>query len=240
MVINSLNNERVKTWSKLSNKKYRDELGLFLVEGDHLVSEAIKANCVKELIVLEGTNYDTDLTIIEVTEAVMKKITNQVTIPSICAVCYKLPEKEILGNVLILDDIQDPGNLGTIIRSAVAFNINTIIASFKTVDLYNEKVIRSSEGMIFHVNYLKKDLLNILKGLKEQNYKVYGTKVTGGKELKNIEKNEKYAIIMGNEGSGVSAEVLDECDEYIYIPMNQKCESLNVGVATSIILYELY
>lgn len=240
MNINSLNNEKVKNWAKLNNKKYRDEKGLFLVEGDHLVKESIKANCVKEIIVLAGISIETNLNTYEVSEAIMKKITNQVTIPNVCAVCYKLKESEINGNVLILDDIQDPGNLGTIIRSAVAFNVGTVIASPKTVDLYNDKVIRSSEGMLFNINYLKKDLNEAIGYLKKQNYVIYGTKVDGGSNLKNIPKCKKCAIIMGNEGSGVRKDILDKCDEYLYIPMNNKCESLNVGVATSIILYELF
>ena len=75
--------------------------------------------------------------------------------------------------------------------------------------------------------------------LKQKGYKIYGTKVDNGKNLKDIDSTNKYAVIMGNEGSGVNKDILDKCDEYIYIPMNEKCESLNVGVATSIILYEM-
>ncbi len=238
MIINSLNNERVKKWAKLSSKKYRDEEGLFLVEGDHLVNEAIKCDCVKEIIVLESTTFDTDLPLFEVSESIMKKISNQISISNICAVCKKLKEKEINGNVVILDNIQDPGNFGTIIRSSVAFNIDTIIVSPNTVDLYNDKVIRSSEGMLFHMNVVKKEIVSVIDELQQNGYKVYGTKVDGGKNLKDFENNKKFAIVMGNEGLGVNPNTLKKCDEYIYIPMNKACESLNVGVATSIILYE--
>lgn len=240
MLINSINNERVKKWAKLNNKKYRDIEGLFLVEGDHLVNEAVNSNSAIEIIVLEGTYFDTTLPIYEVNEAIMKKITNQVSISNICAVCKKLGEKEINGNVVILEDIQDPGNFGTIIRSSVAFNVDTIVVSKSTVDLYNDKVIRSSEGMIFHINVIRREISDIINELHNNDYKVYGTKVDGGKNLKTVAKYEKTAIVMGNEGSGVSDKVLDKCDEFIYIPMNKACESLNVGVATSIILYELF
>lgn len=240
MVINSLQNERVKNWSKLNTKKYRDEEGLFLVEGDHLVNEAIKNNLVKEIIVLENTVYETDLPKYEVTDSVMKKITSQVSISNICAICYKKEEKEINGNVIVLDNIQDPGNFGTIIRSCVAFNIDTIIVSLDTVDLYNPKVIRSSEGMIFNINIIKKDLSEAMDELHDLDYKIYGTKVDGGTNLKEIKKENKFAVVMGNEGLGVNHNILEKCDDYIYIPMDKNCESLNVGVATSIILYEFY
>lgn len=240
MLINSLNNDRVKAWAKLNSKKNRDETGLFIIEGDHLVSEAIKSNCVKEIILLEGMTFDSTFPTYEVSFAIMKKLTNQVTIPKICAICYKLKEKEINGNVILLDDIQDPGNLGTIIRSAVAFNVDTIVASEKTVDLYNDKVIRSSEGMLFHINFIKRDLIDTMDYLHAKNYHIYGTKVDGGTNLKAIKALDKNAIVMGNEGVGVNSEILSKCDDFIYIPMNKSCESLNVGVATSIILYELF
>ena len=147
--------------------------------------------------------------------------------------------KKIGNKILALDGIQDPGNLGTIIRSAVAFNIDTIVLGKGTVDLYNSKVIRGTQGMLFHINIISEDLCEFISNCKEQNYKILGTKVTHGKNLKNIEKNDKFVIIMGNEGNGISDSVEDLCDEFIYIDMNEVCESLNVGVATSIILYEL-
>lgn len=240
MKIESINNDRVKRWAKLSNKKYRDEEGLFLIEGDHLVNEAIKSNCVKELIVLEGTNYEATLPIYEVKESIMKKITNQVSISNVCAVCKKIEEKEITGNVVILDEIQDPGNFGTIIRSSAAFNVDTIVVSPNTVDLYNDKVIRSSEGMLFQVNIIKKEIKPLINELHSKGYKVYGTKVDGGNNLKEVAKTSPLAIVMGNEGAGVKKDILDMCDDYLYIKMNEDCESLNVGVATSIILYELF
>ena len=148
-----------------------------------------------------------------------------------------LHQLKIGDRILILDGIQDPGNLGTIIRSSVAFNIDSIVLSKDSVDLYNSKVIRATQGMIFNINIIQKDLLEFIPLLKD--YKIYGTKVNGGKSLKNVEKVKKFAIIMGNEGQGVKKDILDMCSDYIYIDMNKSCESLNVGVATSIILYEL-
>ena len=155
-------------------------------------------------------------------------------------ICEKTKEKEFLGNkVLILDDIQDPGNLGTIVRSSVAFNIDTIVLSEHTVDLYNSKVVRACQGMNFHINIIRRELIEFIKNLKG-NYQILATNLSGGKDIKNgLEKNEKLCIIMGNEGNGVRPEILALSDEYIYIKMSSLCESLNVGVATSIILYEL-
>jgi len=154
-------------------------------------------------------------------------------------ICKKIGPKEAGNKIVMLDSIQDPGNLGTIIRSSVAFNVDTIILNKSCVDLYNSKVLRATQGMIFNINIIEEELKKIIPELIEKNYKIYGTKVNGGKSLKDIEKTDKFAIIMGNEGRGVKPEILDMCSDYIYIDMNKNCESLNVGIATSIILYEL-
>ncbi|MBQ1813063.1 MAG: RNA methyltransferase [Bacilli bacterium] len=234
-MITSVNNERIKEISKLNNKKYRKERGLFIVEGEHLVEEAYKHDLLVEVYSLNEVSYDNSYI---VAESVMKKISNLDSVPNIIGVC-KMKEENSLGNkLLILDNIQNPGNLGTIIRSAVAFNVDTIVLSNDTVDLYNSKVIRATEGMIFNINIVTKDLFSFIPSIKDK-YKIYGTNVENGTLLKNVKKVEKYAIIMGNEGNGVKRELQDMCDENIYIEMNSLCESLNVGVATSIILYEL-
>ena len=236
-MINSVNNERIIKYSKLLQRKYRDELGLFIVSTEHLVSEAIKGDLVVEIFLLEGKeNIYGNVTY--VTEAVMRKLTSLKTLPSVVAVVKKIPERIINGNVIMLDGIQDPGNIGTIIRSAVAFNIDTIILGDNTVDHYNEKVLRASEGMIFNINIIKRHLNEEIDNLKSKGYKIIGTKVDGGKDLKDI-KIDKYALLVGNEGAGVSPELLELCDTYLYIKMNKLCESLNVGVATSIIIHDL-
>jgi len=235
----SIQNEKIKNIKKLRDKKYRDKEELFIVEGINLVEEAYKNNLLKTLIVLEGSDYSLDVDTMVVTEKVMKFLSELDTPNEVMGICYKLKESEVTGNVLILDRIQDPGNLGTIIRSAVAFDISTIILSKDTVDLYNPKVLRSTQGLLFNVNILIRDLDEYIRKLKEEGYIIYGTKVDNGKNLKDITKKDKYAVIMGNEGKGVNDTLLSMCDEYIYIPMNEKCESLNVGVATSIILYEM-
>lgn len=239
MKIESLNNEKVKKWSQLKEKKYRDKTNLFLIEGDHLVNEALKKGVVKEIIALNNIYEIPNLPFYEVTPSIMKKLSSQVSSSEVMAVCEKIPNLPVKGHVCLLDNIQDPGNLGTIIRSALAFNIDTIILSLDTVDLYNEKVIRASEGMIFHLNFIKSDLITAIKDLKKDNYQIYGTNVRNGTSLKSIDFCEKSGIIIGNEGQGMNDELTPLCDQLINIPLSKNCESLNASIAASIIFYEL-
>ncbi len=240
MLYTSIENKKIKEIKKLRQKKYRDKENLFLIDGKHLVLEAIKSNYLKELILEQNEIFPINCETIYVTNDIINYLSELESPSNIMAVCEKIKEKEELGNrILMLDGIQDPGNLGTIIRSAVAFNIDTIVLGNNTVDLYNPKVIRATQGLIFHINIIKKDILDIIPNLKENNYKIMGTRVTHGKSLKTLEKSEKFAIIMGNEGNGISEDIMEFCDEFIYIDMNSQCESLNVAVATSVILYEL-
>ncbi len=239
-VITSLENKRIKNLSRLLVKKYRDEDGKFLVEGEHLVEEAYKVGVLLEVVQTDDYNGSFDVETTYVTYDVIKKLSNTQNPQRVIGVCKKLEEKSIGKKIVILEDIQDPGNLGTIIRSSVAFNVDTIVVSNNTVDIYNDKVLRSSEGMLFHINVIKRDIDSFIDELHEDGYVVYGTKVDGGANLKEVTKYEKMAIVMGNEGAGVKDSTLDKCDKYIYIPMNSNCESLNVGVATSIILYDLF
>ncbi len=236
-VISSLDNKKIKYYSKLLLKKFRDSENLFLVEGEHLVLEAYRVGLLKEVIMSEDYEGKFDVPTTYVTYDIIKKLSNTLNPQKVIGVCKKEENKVIGNKVLLLDDIQDPGNLGTIIRSSVAFNIDTIILSNKSVDVYNDKVIRASEGMLFKINIIRDDIIKAINDLKNKDYIIYGTKVDGGTSIKDITPSDKYAIVMGNEGAGVSKEVLNLCDKYLYIPMNKDCESLNVGVATSIILF---
>jgi len=239
VIYSSVQNEKIKNIKKLNQKKYRDEENKFLVEGEHLVLEAYKHGYLEELIVLENTDFKLDIKMSIVTNQVLKYITELETPQKILGICKKINNNFIGNKVLMLDNIQDPGNLGTIIRSASAFNVDTIILSKDTVDLYNPKVIRATQGLIFNMNIIICDLEEKIKELKTNHYNILTTKVNGGKLIKNIQKEEKIVIIMGNEGKGVSEKIQNLSDEFIYIEMNEICESLNVAVATSIILYEL-
>ena len=239
MLIESVDNKKIKTLRKLHQKKYRDEEKKFLIEGIHLVTEAYKAGNLLEIILINTEEMDFNVPITYVTANVMKYLSELDTPYNIIGVCSYQKEKEIGNRVLMLDNVQDPGNLGTIIRSSVAFNIDTIYLSNDTVDLYNSKVLRACQGMNFYINIIRDDLKSKIIDLKNKGYKIYTTDVNNGKDLKSIKTTDKYVIIMGNEGNGVSKEISDLADEKIYINMNENCESLNVAVATSIILYEL-
>lgn len=239
MHITSINNEYIKEISKLNEKKYRDKSNKYLIEGLHLVTEALKYDIIDTIIIREDFSYETNIKHIIVSNEVMKKLSDNPSIPKIMAVVNK-KESTIKGNkILLLDRLQDPGNLGTIIRSAVAFNFDTIILSNDTVDLYNSKVLRSTQGMLFNINILRQDLTNVINELKNNNYTIYGTKVDNGNDVKKINNTNKFALIIGNEGTGISDNILKQCDKYLYIKMNNNCESLNAGVAASILMYEM-
>lgn len=230
-MIESINNEKIKNYAKLKDKKFRDKENMFIIEGEHLVEEAKLAGLLVESFSLDGSIGT------KVSDAVMKKLSSLTNIPKVLGIARKCPIKDANGNILILDDIQDPGNLGTIIRSSVAFNIDTIVASPNTVDIYNAKVVRSTEGLLFKVNYVMADLTDFLKENKDK-YTIYTTNVNEGISLKDIKPKYPFALIMGNEGMGVKSDIASLAHESINIPINNNCESLNVAIATSIILYE--
>ena len=239
MVYSSIDNKKIKDIKKLNQKKYRDIEGLFLIEGEHLVLEAYKSGYLECVILEENTSFDADCETMYVTDKVLRYISELDSPQKIMGICKKIDSNTIGNKVLILDGVQDPGNLGTIIRSVVAFSFDTIILSNNTVDLYNSKVVRASQGLLFYTNILIKDIKNTIIELKNDGYSIIGTKVDGGVDIKDINTSDKFALVMGNEGNGVSSDVLDLCDTYAYITMDKRCESLNVGVATSILLYEL-
>ena len=239
MIITSLDNKKVKDVVKLQSKKYRDLTNTFIVETEHLVEEANKCGIIKDLFLVEDEFVDNDDNYF-VSEEVMKKMSSMESPSRVLAVCKKSNSKEIIGDkILLLDGIQDPGNLGTIIRSSVAFGITTIILSPDTVDLYNPKVIRATEGMLFHINIIIMDLEEAIKIIKSRGIKVYGTNVVNGVEVTSISDRDKYSLIVGNEGNGVKQNIQELSDVNLYIPMKDNVESLNVGVACSILLYEL-
>ena len=240
MLITSVHNEHIKELVKLKEKKYRDQTETFLVETKHLVLEAYKAGLIEELILEQNEIFPLDVKPLYVSKEVLKKLSSVESPSNVMAVVRKRPTEEKYGEkILILDRIQDPGNLGTIIRSAVAFNIDTIICSPDTVDFYNPKVVRASQGMMFHIPIMVKNTKQIIKELKENDYKIVGTKVTNGKDVRTASIYSHFALVIGNEGQGISQDIDELCDEYLYIKMNENCESLNASIAASILLYEI-
>ncbi len=238
MKITSTNNTRIKEIMKLKKKKYRDQQKRYLVEGEHLVEEALKAGVVETILGLDVSNYK-EVESIEVTMEIIERLSSVETPQPIVAIC-KMNENNTLNKegkrYLILDDLQDPGNIGTLVRTAVAFGYDQVILSQNSVDLYNDKFIRSSQGAIFYIHCIKQDLKEAICTLRENNVKVYGTSLLNGKEVNQVPTSERIAIILGNEGNGVSKEVLSLTDQNIYIPI-QNAESLNVAIAGGILMY---
>lgn len=240
MLITSKDNSRVKEIRKLFNKKYSNEMGLFVIDGENLIDEAIKNNLLVELYVLEGVNCKYDFEYNTLTSEVMKSITDMKSVPRYIGVS-KYSSKNILGDkIVLLDDIQDPGNAGTIIRNCVAFGIDTVVFSKNSVSPYNEKVLRSTGGMIFNINIIIDELDCVIDEVKNRGISLIGTSLHTDTYLEDFEKSDKFAIIFGNEGNGVKDALLDKCDKLIKICMSEDCESLNVGVSTGIVLYHMF
>ena len=244
MLIESNNNPKFKKWAKLKQKKYRYQSLEYIVEGEHLVLEAIKMNVVKEVLVKEGTtlhlneDYHAVSNIYLLKENLFDQIASTETPQPIMAV-FEMKTMNIKNQhrLLLLDRVQDPGNLGTLLRSAVAFGFDGVILGDGCVDLYNEKVIRSTQGAIFKLPILNQNLEEAVTSLKEQGVRIYGTSLQNGRPLNEIEETMKMAFILGNEGSGVSKELLSLTDGNIFIEMSENIESLNVSIAGSIIMY---
>ncbi|MEH6941569.1 TrmH family RNA methyltransferase [Bacillus sp. JJ722] len=242
--IQSIQNDKVKEWKKLTAKKGRDKAKQFIVEGFHLVEEALKKDYANLLIVDEnieipnGWNVDNQ-EIYRVSSAVAKALAETETTQGIFAICdQKQLNTTSYSRVLLLDGVQDPGNIGTIIRTADAAGVEVVVCGDGCVDVYNGKALRSTQGSIFHIPVIKGDLQEWIPKLQAQGITVYGTSLQNAMDYRDVQLDEKYALVMGNEGNGVSDVILQQCDQNLYIPIVGEAESLNVTVATGILLYQ--
>lgn len=244
--ITSAQNEYIKKLSKLNSKKYREESGLFLAEGEHLAEMVYASSYEVESILMTEEYYVKNPDkfsgeIILVPESIMAKIADAKTPQGVLAV-VKMPEEVkglTCGRYIYCDNLQDPGNVGTVIRTADAFSFSGVILSRGSADVYSPKVIRSSQGSIFNIDVVTdKDtdfLIEAKKNFKITSTALYGDCVT----VKEMKVSDNQIFVIGNEGSGVSKEILDMSDEIVYIPMTGKAESLNAAVAASILMYEV-
>lgn len=253
MVITSKDNEQIKHIRKLKEKKYRDEYKEYVIEGVKLIKEAIgeKANiktivacddCVKNEEIDPKVMYEiAKYNCIYAEEKVFKSISDVQNHQGLLAVMSKEEEEKIDFSediIVVLDDIQDPGNLGTILRTIDSAGLKQIIVSKKSGDVYNPKVVRSTMGAILRVNVIESEnLVETLNLLKKHKYEIVATSLGTNKSIYDINYKKK-AIVIGNEANGVSKKVLDLADEKVIIPMLGKTESLNAAVATGIITYE--
>ncbi|MCR5349595.1 MAG: RNA methyltransferase, partial [Acholeplasmatales bacterium] len=179
MVITSIDNPKIKLLIKLKEHKYRKKEQKFIVEGKHLVSEARQLGLLIEAYSIE--KLDSYITI---SKDIMKKICNTDTVVSEIGLCKIKEANTLTDKLLILDKVQDPGNMGALMRSAKAFGFNTMIIGNGSCDIYNDKVIRASQGAIFKLNFMFKDLNEFIPTLKD--YTIYGTDVINGIDVKNV------------------------------------------------------
>jgi RNA methyltransferase, TrmH family len=244
--IHSLKNPQIKQWKKLLNRKDRDKTGMYLVEGFHLVEEAIKqGEQIVEIIVSEKVGlpprWDSGaIPVTTVTEEISYELSDTEAPQGIYAVCRQIDKDPSLKDAktfLFIDAVQDPGNLGTMIRTADAAGIDAVIVGHGSVDIYNSKVLRSAQGSHFHLPVVRGDLHDWVDNLKGKNIPVYGTALENANTYTKTSPAESFALIVGNEGNGVNKEILSKTTANLYIPIFGKSESLNVAVATGILLY---
>ena len=253
-VISSKDNELIKHIKKLKDKKHRDESNEYIIEGVKLIEEAVKEKArIKKIIVCEDTTrtYEIPTHImyeiakyecVYVTDKIFSSIT-QVTNPQgIMAIIEKNTENQEIDYsediIVALDNVQDPGNLGTILRTVDSIGLKQIIVSKDTVDAFNSKVVRSTMGAIFRVKIIEtSDLIQSIKEMRKHHFKLMVTSLQTDNSIYDIEFNKKI-IVIGNESNGVSKEIQDMADEKAKIPMLGKTESLNASVAAGIVMYE--
>lgn len=237
-MIDSVNNDKVVFLTKLRNAKYIKENGMYIVESEHLVEEAYKAGLLLKVITSDESLNTYGVPTILMSSKCMEKISTLKSTPNIMGIVKLVENNEIKGDkIVILDNVQDPGNVGTIIRSALAFNVSTVVLSPDSVSIYNDKLIRSSEGTIFKVNVVVKDVKEAIEEIKTKGINVYYADMYGSSEIDELNENT-YAFILGSEGKGIKEEIKNLATG-VRIDMNSSCESLNVAVAGSIIMHKL-
>ena len=248
-IISSTKNEKIKELAKLQTAKGRKKAGLYLLEGGHLVEEAIKEKAPIELIVVSSNRIEdyqylleqTAVHVLAVSEEVFQKLSMTETTQGILAVVKikNQTEPPCSGRIIVLDAVQDPGNLGTIVRTADAAGFDAVVLGTGTVDLYNDKVIRSMQGSHFHIPVFQVDLREYLPALKKQGVDVAVTALhRDSKDYSILHGKSDIAIVVGNEGQGVSSEVIELADVVVTIPMFGKAESLNVAIASALLMYK--
>lgn len=243
--IESVNNKLVKYTYSLNSKKGRREEGKFIAEGERLVRDAMLVSEPEYIIITEKYGKtDFGVKTYMVTESVFKKISDTVNPQGVMGI-FKKFDRNIaditLENTVILNGVSDPGNVGTILRTANAAGFSNVIIDNKSVDLYNPKTVRSSMSALFNLNiYESEELYEDIIYLKKKGFNIYGTALTEASEdLYKTEIKFPVAVVVGNEANGIDDEILDICDKKIIIPMEKTIESLNASVAASVVMYEV-
>lgn len=242
MEITSVHNPKVKEWCRLHQKKHRDREGLFLIEGMHLVEEAHRAGLIELLFSLKDQPRPPfDLPLCTLSEPVMRKLTDSVSGSGIAALC-RMPERTLSApsRCILLDRIQDPGNVGTILRTLDAFDFDGLLLLEGCADPWSVKTVRSSMGAVFRrpVWCMKAEELPGL--LARSGLPLYGTALREDTVDVRDVSLDRCAIVIGSEGQGIRNTVLAMCQKTIKIPMTDRCESLNAAIAAAVLLWESY
>lgn len=247
-VIRSRDNKTIKEIKKLHEKKYRNLNQKFIVEGQRFVKEAMESDFEIEYVIIDENMLGkfTDLkikdeNILIVSEVVFKDLCDTKMPQGILAI---VKNKQVqlhsdVGFYVLLDKVQDPGNMGTIIRTANAAGANGVILTKGTVDIYNEKTLRSTMGSIFKIPIIIDESLKFVSELKQRGFKLICSSLDTDKNFYEVDLNGKVIIAVGNEGNGISDEIYNISDEKVKIPMPGSAESLNVGIAAGIMMFEV-
>ena len=248
--ISSVNNKTSKDLAKLNKKKYREDTGMYIIEGFHLIEEALQAG--RKFQYLLGTDealnkveeYGVDLSsksVILINKAITRHLSSTKNSQEIFMVLKIDQPKEFpfnYGKWVLLDNLADPGNVGTIIRTADAAGFDGVVLSPESVDLYNPKTQRAMQGSQFHIELIKQDLTSVITTLKSYDIPVYASMLDkSAKELPDFEKVPQLGLVIGNEAHGVSDFIAKLSDEKLYIPIKGQAESLNAAVAAGIMIY---
>lgn len=232
MKIASRQNPTIKAVSKLHQKKYRNTKNQFILEGYHLYEEAKKHQAIDHVYTTDERITGKDVTY--VTPSVLEKLANTKHPQGVVTVCNKLPSNPPVNRVLLCDHVQDPGNLGTLIRSALAFSFDTVVLD-TCVDLYNDKVLRSTQGALFGINIIEMPIEQFM--MEYADFYTIGTALSNDR-LSDIVGHSKMGVIVGNEGSGIKQSILEKTSINVTIPIDH-IDSLNVGVAGSILMHHI-
>ncbi|WP_181349781.1 RNA methyltransferase [Thalassobacillus sp. CUG 92003] len=241
-MLTSTQNTKVKDWKKLHQRKYRKQSQSFLVEGFHLVEEAVTSDwVVREIIINEHTelpDWAASLQVSRVSTSVFYAIAETKSPQGIAAVVeMKHVPWRSYDRVIMLDGVQDPGNAGTIIRTADAAGFDAVVLGTGSVDLYNDKVVRSTQGSLFHLDMFEGTLSDYIQSAKEMSSEIWGAALEGAAPYKTCPVPDKLTLVLGNEGSGLQPDVADMTDQLVTIPILGKAESLNVSTASAILMY---
>lgn len=258
--ITSVKNTRIKEWASLKQKKFRDSTGLFLIEGVRSVEEALRSGAQIEVVLIdvdqrgrgkldeiENLVFSRGLELLEVTSNVLEHIADTQTPQATLAVARRndhdwrrVIEGKESPMYILLDQLRDPGNLGTIIRTADAIGATAVFVGQNSADVYNPKTVRSTMGSLFHIPVIPADLVELATELKRVGVKITALTTDEEEDIYNVTFDQATAIVIGSESEGLSEQVLELVDQVARIPMPGQAESLNAAIAASVALYEAY